>query len=68
MEHNPENPNWTPKLGRRRYQCTECQLGVVLETNHTGSCYPLCKGQCRYTVNNTRLRKQTKHVYLGEIK
>lgn len=72
-DHNPDvNPQWRPLFGYRRFQCADCGNEITAQTNHTGAIYPECIGKCRHITNpNTSqervFRKQTKHVYLGDI-
>lgn len=71
-KHNPDiNPNWKPKMARRVYRCSECNNEVITETNHTGSCYPVCEGKCRQIINphtarEIVMKKMTKHLYIKE--
>lgn len=70
--HNPDiNQDWEPLIKHRVYRCCTCGHEIVTTTNHTGCCYPTCKGKCRKIVNpNTSLEivlpKQTKHEYVKD--
>lgn len=71
--HDPDrNPNWLVSMKRRVYRCTECGHEHVTTTNHTGSCYPACQ-RCNTWIPNKRspyggvaIRKNTKHIYVGD--
>jgi len=72
FDHNPdENTNWKPNMASRVYRCAECGHEVTTTTNHTGSCYPICKGTCRHIISPNTARelvlpKQTRHIYVRE--
>ena len=59
------------RIQKRLYECEECGNQVVVETNHTGHCYSVCKGKCRQIINPHTAReivlpKQTSHKFVGE--
>lgn len=72
FEHNPDiNPDWSPLIKKRLYKCSECGNDVMLQTNHSGSCFPFCRGSCRQIINPNTSRevvykKQTKHLYVKD--
>ena len=60
-----------PKMARRVYECKDCGHRVVITTNHKSSCWPTCKGKCRYITNPHTSRemvfpKNTTHLYIEE--
>lgn len=71
-KHNPDtNPDWTPLMKQRVYKCEVCGHEHKTTTNHTGACYPICKGKCRqilhpHTPHEIVMHRQTKHVYVKD--
>lgn len=72
--HDPDrNPQWTPKVARRRYACRQCGAETVCQTNHTGTVWSeRCVGQCRTIINPHTEREKVSpwfgpHRYLGEV-
>lgn len=66
-------------LKHRVYKCEGCGTQIVLVTQHTNDCFPICLGTCRgrilgdpgepdYHVYQTQTRHEYVRDYVGPLK